>query len=445
MKYGLSDAQQAEINAVLSQYADIERAILFGSRAMDTFKEASDVDIAIKGKSVTATLAAKVKGHLEDDTNQPFFFDVLAYDAVKSEDVKRHIRRKGKVIYCRGWESHKLGEIAKIGTGNRNAEDASINGIYPLFDRSQVVKKSNQFLFDDEAIIVAGEGQQFHPRYYSGKFDLHQRAYAIYGMKKHTNAKYLYYFIGNGKKYFESVAVGSTVLSLRLNHFQDFPIAIPPLSEQKAIAEVLSSLDDKIDLLHRQNKTLEQMAETLFRQWFVEEAADDWDTAILGDFVSISSGIGIKKDKLDKNGEVPVCGANGEIGRTNDFLYKEELIYTGRVGTLGKIFRVDGQKIWLTDNTLIIKPINYFNFFYLFLKRAQLENLNAGSTQPLVRKSDVMKIEFAIPNKEIFSLLEEHANAYFEKIKENMLQIQTLQSLRDTLLPKLMSGEVQVA
>ena len=151
--------------------------------------------------------------------------------------------------------------------------------------------------------------------------------------------------------------------------FDDLIIKMPSIiDEQKSIASILSSLDDKIDLLHRQNATLEKMAETLFRQWFVEEAKEEWEVIKMESLISIGSGKGLKKESFIENGLYPILGANGEIGRTNEFLFDEKLIYTGRVGTLGNIFRIENDKVWLSDNTLVIKPFEYFNFIYLILK-----------------------------------------------------------------------------
>ena len=242
------------------------------------------------------------------------------------------------------------------------------------------------------------------------------------------------------------IADGSTSAypSLKPSDIENLDISLPHLPEQKAIASVLSSLDNKIDLLHRQNKTLEAMAETLFRQWFVEEAQEEWEEVKLDSLINISSGKGLKKEHLSENGAYPVLGANGEIGRTNEFLFDESLLFTGRVGTLGNIFRVENEKVWLSDNTLVIKPKNFFNFIYFVLKTAKLEKYNVGSTQPLIRQSDIKKIEISLPSEKKLHKFEKESDLLFNKIRQNKSQIHTLEKLRDTLLPKLMSGEVRV-
>lgn len=235
-----------------------------------------------------------------------------------------------------------------------------------------------------------------------------------------------------------------TFPQITFDHIYSLDITLPPLPEQKSIASILISLDDKIDLLHRQNKTLEALAETLFKQWFVEEAKDGWETGKLGDYASVSTGKGLKRNEFFEDGKYPVLGANGEIGRTNNYLTDDRLILTGRVGTLGKVY-ISEDKVWISDNVLIVRPESIFFYpVYFILKRTEFENLNVGSTQPLVTQTDLKNIEFKLPSADILESYEKQCLTYFKKISKNKVQIRTLTRLRDTLLPKLMSGEVRV-
>ncbi|MCL8215524.1 restriction endonuclease subunit S [Mesoplasma whartonense] len=134
--------------------------------------------------------------------------------------------------------------IIGIQTGNSNTEDAQEKGIYPLFDRSQVIKRSNKYLFDGEYVIVAGEGN-FKPKYYNGKFDLHQRAYCIKSTDttKLSN-KYLYYLILKNYQIFNNYSVGSTVPSLRLSSFNWInKISFPAFEEQQKIIDIIEPLE----------------------------------------------------------------------------------------------------------------------------------------------------------------------------------------------------------
>ena len=262
-----------------------------------------------------------------------------------------------------------------------------------------------------------------------------------------VNSRFLSYYFSQEsfKETIRMIAVGATMPSINTKILCGVDLIIPPLSEQRAIASVLSSLDDKIDLLHRQNKTLEAMAETLFRQWFVEEADEEWEAGKLGDYASVTTGKGLKRHEFIDKGMYPVLGANGEIGRTNNYLTEDRLILTGRVGTLGKV-TISDDKVWISDNVLIVKPNKtiYFYPIYFNLKRTEFENLNVGSTQPLVTQTDLKNIDFSLPNGAILRSFESHCSKYYGKKSKNNTQIRTLEKLRDTLLPKLMSGEIRV-
>ena len=164
------------------------------------------------------------------------------------------------------WEEVRLGEICKITTGSSNREDSSESkGEYTFFDRSQDIRTSDIYLFDGEAIIVAGEGQEFIPKYFVGKFDLHQRTYAIMEFKLNCG-KFLFYYLYQNRDYFYSQAVGSTVKSLRLPMFQKMKLKLPSLPEQQKIAEVLSLVDDEINLLKNELEELKLQKKALMQK-----------------------------------------------------------------------------------------------------------------------------------------------------------------------------------
>jgi len=169
------------------------------------------------------------------------------------------------------WIEKRLGEIATIKNGSSNVEDANNNGTYIFFDRSEIIKKSNKYLFDKEAIIYAGEGSEFYPKYYKGKFDLHQRAYAIFDFAN-IDGLFLYYLFSLNKynNYLKKVAVGTTVKSLRLPHFKKMLLNIPPtLAEQEKIASFLSSIDEKIELNENKLEKLKAYKQGLLQKMFV--------------------------------------------------------------------------------------------------------------------------------------------------------------------------------
>lgn len=166
------------------------------------------------------------------------------------------------------WQEKRLGEVAKISTGNSNREDSSLDGEYTFFDRSEDIRTSSIYLFDGEAVIVAGEGQRFIPKYFIGKFDLHQRTYAIMDFKD-ACGKFIFYKIYTKQNYFLAQAVGSTVKSLRLPMFIKMLLKLPCLQEQTKIANFLSVMDDEIELLEQELEQLQLQKKGLMQGMFV--------------------------------------------------------------------------------------------------------------------------------------------------------------------------------
>ena len=158
-----------------------------------------------------------------------------------------------------------LTEISTIETGSSNREDSSEVGNYTFFDRSTDIRRSDRFLFDKEAIIVGGEGQEFIPKYFVGKFDLHQRAYAISGFSE-AHGLYVYYSIYFRRHLLRRFSVGSTVASLRMSTFTKIPVAMISVEEQQAIADLLMACDSTIEKLKENYARLNREKSALMQQ-----------------------------------------------------------------------------------------------------------------------------------------------------------------------------------
>jgi len=257
---------------------------------------------------------------------------------------------------------------------------------------------------------------------------------------------------------------------------KQFPFLFPPLPEQKAIAEVLSSLDDKIDLLHRQNKTLEAMAETLFRQWFVEparrreieggEADESWEEVKLGQFVFTNSN-SIGKSYNQSNIQYLDTGSLNEgnwsplqhfnlsdapsrakrLTKHNNILYstvRPNQLHYGLV-------RNPADNLVVSTGFCVIHcdTISTYFVYYLLIENGMVQYLHSiaeGSTSayPSLKPSDLEAVEFLLPPEIELTKYHKIVDSYWDKIDYNYNQIQTLTNLRNTLLPKLMSGEVRV-
>lgn len=276
-----------------------------------------------------------------------------------------------------------------------------------------------------------------------------------------------YYFQQKSfREHILNISVGATMPSINTGILEGLQVAFPPLPEQRAIASVLSSLDDKIDLLHRQNKTLEAMAETLFRQWFVEEADEGWETVKLGDYIetNVSS---IKKEFASFEIRYLDTGSLNE-GKIDGFQFfnltdapsrakrivkhNDVLISTVRPNQkhYGIIKNPEDDIIVSTGFCVITcKKLNP-HFVYIFLTNNDmteyLHSIAEGSTSayPSLKPSDIENLEFQMPPKEKLKVFSDYSDNAWDKIEYNYKQLIILESLRDSLLPKLMSGEVRV-
>ena len=167
---------------------------------------------------------------------------------------------------------YRMGDIATITNGNSNVQDAIAEvkeGLYPFFDRSEDIKFLPTFLFDKEAIIYPGEGADFMPRYFKGKFALHQRCYAIFDFNEIINAQFLYFYLRTKNSYFIRNAVGSTVPSLRLDTFQKLKVVIPSKNTQHSVSLCLSCIEQKCYLENEILQTLLKQKQFLLRQMFI--------------------------------------------------------------------------------------------------------------------------------------------------------------------------------
>ena len=260
---------------------------------------------------------------------------------------------------------------------------------------------------------------------------------------------------------------GSTIPLINLSVLKSLPVPLPSLREQEAITAVLASLDDKIDLLHRQNKTLESLAQTLFRHWFIDGAEDDWEVGTLNDVLTAVGGTTpstkspefwdgdihwtTPRDLSNNDGPYLLDTArkiteSGLAKISSGLLPKGTLLLSSRapVGYLG----FSDVPIAINQGYIAILDDKGFSkhFIYLWLKENMdyVKSYAGGTTFMEISKSSFRTLEIAIPPVELREDFERIIVPLFQKIRANTHQIVTLEKLRDTLLPKLMSGEVRV-
>ncbi|TCL63728.1 type I restriction enzyme S subunit [Hydrogenispora ethanolica] len=248
--------------------------------------------------------------------------------------------------------------------------------------------------------------------------------------------------------------------------FDNISVFLPPLPEQKAIADVLSSLDDKIDLLTRQNKTLEDLAQAYFRKWFIEDANDEWEEKSLYEVVDILSG-GTPSTKVAEywGGNIPwftpkdasnlICMDTEKhitqegLENCNSRLYSAGTVFISARGTVGKL-AICGVPMAINQSCYALVGKGKMSNFIVYLILSYVLDellLNAtGAVFDAITTDTFKVIKLPLPplNDEFYYRVKDILSTYYEKIVLNTRQIILLQKLRDILLPKLINGEIRI-
>ena len=260
--------------------------------------------------------------------------------------------------------------------------------------------------------------------------------------------------------YVNNMSGQSAQPNVNFEEIKSIEIKLPPISEQTAIASVLSSLDDKIDLLHRQNATLEKMAETLFRQWFVEEAKEEWKEGVLSDEFDFTMGQSPSGSSFNEEGiGIPMYQGNADFG----FRFPERRVFTTdpqrfaqKYDTLVSVRAPVGDQNMANEKCCIGRGVaafryrknnEFYSYTYFKLKSLMdgIKQFNeTGTVFGSIGKSDFENLNITIPPIEITDKFQKNVKPIDDKIITNVNQIRTLSTMRDTLLPKLMSGEIRI-
>ncbi|KOO18406.1 hypothetical protein AC068_12440 [Morganella morganii] len=363
------------------------------------------------------------------------------------------------------WVKKSLGDFMFFQRGHDLSRNNMKVGNIPVAGSNGVIGFHNASTTIAPGITIGRSGNIGTPHFYQENFWAHNTVLYVKDFKG-NDPLFCYYLLKTID--FSGFNTGSAVPTLNRNHIHEHKINTPPVKEQKSIASVLSSLDNKIDLLHRQNKTLESIAETLFRQWFVEEAQDDWEEINVLNIFSLVGG-GTPKTSIDEywNGNIPwISGGDisqshkGFISKTEKsitelglkssstkLLPKLSTIISAR-GTVGKYAMLEQEMCFSQSNYGIIpKGHNCYYFVYLLIGFIVDELLAAayGSVFDTITTRTFESVDLKLPEMSEIINFEATVIEHFKKKELNSRQIQTLEKLRDTLLPKLMSGEVRVS
>ena len=358
-------------------------------------------------------------------------------------------------------EYRKLKTLAKYPTGKLNSNAAEEDGKYPFFTCAHDIYRIDQYSYDGEYVLLGGNNASgdFPIFYYNGKFDAYQRTYLIQPLSKDTDTKYLYYSIGLKLHQMKANASGTATKFLTQPILNNINIEYRDIEEQKRIANILSTYDNLIENNNKRIKLLEQMAENLYKEWFVRfrfpgyedvefenGLPKDWKYTKLERLANISTGKCNRED-AEEDGAYPLFDRSQEIKRSNVWLKDCEAIIVPGEGT-SFIPRYYNGKFNLHQRCYCVEPLEkgmgFFLYQTLMMYRIYFLYVATGATVPSLRLNNFNDFKVLLPKKELCSQYNEIA----EKMNDEILLLKNKNELlakqRDMLLPRLMSGKLEV-
>lgn len=295
------------------------------------------------------------------------------------------------------------------------------------------------------------------------KVCLGQRTVLIRPNKKYANPSFLTYLLLAPTQQYNLLctANGATVAHVNLPTIRNLKLELPDIQKQHRIASILSRYDSLIENYQRQIKLLEESAQRLYKEWFVDlrfpgyektkvvdGVPEGWTLSILGQIAEFKRGKTItKKDVVD--GSIPVVAGGLEPAYYCDKSNTEERVITvSGSGANAGFTRLYFEKVWASDCSFVdIRTTPFLHFVYCFLKenKTTIDNMQKGSAQPHVYAKDINALDLCIPTEKVLKLFEEIASKYFDSIYTIQSQIRLLTEARDRLLPKLLSGEIIIS
>lgn len=288
---------------------------------------------------------------------------------------------------------------------------------------------------------------------------------SIIRLKKNTiTPKFLNYYLAS--PYMQSIMLGLAVgkgasrNAITKTMIENFEVPCPPLETQQKIASILSAYDDLIENNRKQIKLLEEAAQRLYKEWFVDlrfpgyenvaivdGVPEGWRIGTLGEIGEFKRGKTITRDTTIK-GDIPVVAGGLEPAYYhNESNTESPVITVSGSGANAGFTRMYNEKIWASDCSFLdFSKCKVLNFIYCILKSSSaiVDNLQKGAAQPHVYAKDINALKILIPNNDLIEKFEYIINTYFFKIKNCQLEIKNAQQARDKLLPRLMSGEMEV-
>lgn len=379
------------------------------------------------------------------------------------------------------WEKVKLGDIATFSNGINFNKTAYAKGIkligvsnfgdrfYPDYSQLQEVKKDivrlEDCLQNGDIVFVRSNGnKELVGRCMLVKNPTERVTYSGFCIRARLNdtdrydpVYFTYYFKSKAfRRAVSGTAVGANIQNLSQARLSNHDCNVPDIETQHRIADILSAYDDLIENNQKQIKLLEEAAQRLYKEWFVDlrfpghentkivdGVPEGWSRGLLKELISVNYGKDHKKAPDD--GNIPVYGSGGLMRKCNKSLFSGEAVLIPRKGSLNNIMYVD-ETFWTVDTMFYatMKQPHTAVFVYFFVKAFDMYSMNIGAAVPSMTAKILDAMDVVIPDKETLEKFDKRAKVYFNKIKTLQGQNERLKMARDLLLPKLMSGEVEV-
>lgn len=336
-----------------------------------------------------------------------------------------------------------------------NGEYAFVNG-NNLVDGEILIKKETKRVdysqyekykktLTNRTILVSINGTLGNVGVYDSEKIILGKSACYFNVKESVDKDFIYYIVSSPafKQYLESNATGTTIKNISLKQMKKYTFSLPKISEQKRISSVLRKIDEKIKNNRAINNNLEQQTQAIYSRMFIEHRQESWSTGQLSDLISVKYG---KDHKKLADGNYPVYGSGGIIRYVEKPLHTGESVLIPRKGTLNNVIYVN-EAFWSVDTmfyTEMLHP-NIAKFVYHFVKSKDLASLNAGSAVPSMTTNILNAMQLYIPDEKTLEKFENIVSPMYSAMQENTKESKILANTRDTLLPKLMSGELDVS
>lgn len=498
------------VKAILRQHLPAgAKVYAFGSRVSWTAHAGSDLDLAIDAGRKLSLAETTALADAFEESDLPYKVDVVDWVSI-TRDFRELISSSLEVINISRFDICTIGEITVNYDGKRSPikESQRIKGKYPYYGASGIIDYVESYIFEGEHLLVAEDGENLRTRktpiafLVNGKFWVNNHAHVIIGNDK-ANTRYICYALQVAE--ISAYITGSIMPKLSQQNLKRIPIPLPPLPTQKAIADILGALDDKIENNRKTAAKLEEMARALFQSWFVdfdpvkaksqgqapfgmdaETAAlfpdrlveselgmipEGWEVGTLKDIALLQNGFTFSSKSWIKDG-VPVVKIGSvkpmivdlsdvsyvsmELASTlQNYQLEEGAILIGMTGYVGEVGLVikSKHKPLLNQRVGRIVPVEEYlhSFVYCVVRNYHFKeyavNVATGSAQANLSTKDILRYSLVIPSKQsqgVIKVFNEKATGILKRILDLEFEIVNIIKLRDYLLPRLISGSIIV-